>query len=276
MRSRLLSICTGLMLPVTVALAAGPVAISIVGPSAPKVTITDSQKTATLTVIGSKPSAVVVSNPAAITATIITPGLPGPAGKDGTSGASGWNDITGKPVAYPPATHNQAISSVTGLTSAMADKTDRSIFAAYTATQRALVTDPRFIDSRTPLPHNQGMATITGLDAALTGKEPADVNIQAHLGNSSNPHATTAAQTGAEPHLGAPDTDGKVMSSTAMGVRLWVDPPAATHIAIMDKINEIPADDTLPLQYRKADGSDVFSIDLATGTVTITGILVIK
>lgn len=118
--------------------------------------------------------------------------------------------------------------------------------------------------------------TITSLQSGLDSKEAANANIQAHIADRSNWHVVTASQTGAEPHLGSPDADGKVLSSTAMGVRLWVDPPAATHNTIVAKINETPADDTLPLQYKKADGSDVFNIDLATGTVTITGTLVIK
>lgn len=33
----------------------------------------------------------------------------------GESGASTWNDITGKPSTFPPAAHNQAISTITGL-----------------------------------------------------------------------------------------------------------------------------------------------------------------
>ena len=35
----------------------------------------------------------------------------------GESGASTWNDITGKPSTFPPAAHNQAISTITGLQS---------------------------------------------------------------------------------------------------------------------------------------------------------------
>jgi hypothetical protein len=330
--------------------------ITLVGPIAPKVTISGSTNMPTISVIGGKPLELKIYNPAATTANVVIPGLPGPPGKDGkdgTSGASSWNDIAGKPASFPPSAHNQDISTVTGLqtaldgkqaalgytpvnttdsrlsdartplahtqdmstvtglSTALTGKTDLSTFSGYTSQQRALVTDPRFVDSRTPLPHNQGIETITGLQTVLDGKQPAlgytpvnttdsrlsdartplahnqatstitglDTALSAassHIGNSSNPHSTTASQTGAEPSLGAPDTDGKVLSSTAMGVRLWVAPGAETRSTIVAKMNETPANDTLPLQYKKADGTDVFNIDPATGTVTITGTLVIK
>lgn len=394
-----------LLLPPAVLFAGQVAQIGIIGPIAPKVTVSGSVNTPQIAVIGTKPLELKVYTPTATTANVVIPGMPGPPGKDGKDGASGasnWNQIEGKPDSFPPASHNQAIStvtglqtaldgkqailgytpvnttdprlsdartplaheqaisSVTGLTSALANKTDNSTFANYTAQQRALVTDPRFVDSRYPLPHNQdistinglqtvldgkqpslgytpvnttdsrlsdartplahdqaistitglqsvldgkqaalgytpvnttdsrlsdartplahnqAISTITGLQTALDGKEPANANIQAHISSSSNPHSTTASQTGAEPHLGAPDTDGKVLSSTAMGVRMWVAPGAETRGTIVAKMNETPADDTLPLQYKKADGTDVFNIDPATGTVTITGTLVIK
>ena len=173
MRGRLLFICSVLALPVAVALAAGPTAITIVGPAAPKVTITDSEKTATITVIGTKPPAVIISNPAAMTATVVTPGLPGPPGqngrdgRDGKDGASAWNDISGKPSVFPPDTHSQAISTVTGLQTALDGK---QAALGYTPVN---TTDPRLSDARMPLSHNQAISTVTGLQTALDGKQAA-------------------------------------------------------------------------------------------------------
>jgi hypothetical protein len=107
---------------------------------------------------------------------------------------------------------------------------DLTAFYQYTSAHRALVTDPRFIDSRTPLPHNQATSTITGLNTALS-------TASSHIGNSSNPHSTTASQTGAEPHAGAPDTDDYVWSSKQTGVRGWVpQTPAETPVSILQKI----------------------------------------
>jgi len=51
-------------------------------------------------------------------------------------------------------------------------------------------------------------------------------DLTAHTGDTSNPHAVTAAQTGAEPALGNPAADGYVLSSLADGTRSWVAPGA--------------------------------------------------
>ena len=44
------------------------------------------------------------------------------AGQDGKPGASSWDDLTGKPVAYPPESHSHPQSEVEGLESALAGK----------------------------------------------------------------------------------------------------------------------------------------------------------
>lgn len=165
--------------------------------------------------------------------------------------------------ARTPLAHNQAISTVTGLQTALDSKQASLGFTPVNTT------DSRLSDARTPLAHNQATNTITGLDTALSAAS-------SHMSNFSNPHSTTASQTGAEPQLGAPDTDGKVLSSTAMGVRMWVAPGAETRSTIVAKINETPANNSLPLHYKTSTGVEVFSIDPSTGTVTITGALVIK
>lgn len=55
------------------------------------------------------------------------------------------------------------------------------------------------------------------LQNALNGKEPANSNIQAHIGSTNNPHSTTAAQIGAEPAIGYPTTDNDCLKRQTQG-----------------------------------------------------------
>ena len=58
------------------------------------------------------------------------------------------------------------------------------------------------VDGKAPLVHTHVIADITGLTAALNAKEPANANIQAHIGiTSGNPHGTT------KNHLGLGNVD---------------------------------------------------------------------
>lgn len=111
-RRLLLAIC---LLP-PAALFAGQVAqITLIGPIAPKVTISGSANMPTISVIGAKPLELKVYNPTATTANVVIPGIPGPPGKDGTSGASSWNAIDGKPSTFTPSAHTQSAATITGL-----------------------------------------------------------------------------------------------------------------------------------------------------------------
>jgi hypothetical protein len=73
-----------------------------------------------------------------------------------------------------------------------------------------------------PPAHTHAIADTTGLQAALDAKATAAA-LTSHTGDTANPHSVTAAQTGAEPDLGDPASDGYVLSSTAAGVRSWVE-----------------------------------------------------
>lgn len=110
--------------------------------------------------------------------------------------------------------------------------------------------------------------------------EPKNANIQAHIGNTNNPHLTTAGQIGAEPALGNPTENGMCSKSYTSGGRYWEacggSSSSETRTSIVQKVAETPADDTLPLIYKNSLGADVFRVDTDTGTVTITGVLVIK
>ena len=91
---------------------------------------------------------------------------------------------------------------------------------------------------------------------------------------------STGVTKGAEPPMGNPPVDGWVPSKNRVGSAVtWIAPGGAsseTRATIVGKINQTPADNTLPLQYKKADGTDIFKIDPAAGTVTITGTWIIK
>ena len=64
-----------------------------------------------------------------------------------------WETITGKPATFPPDTHTQAISTITGLQTALDAKADSS--------------------------HTQAISTITGLQSALDAKQPLDADLTA-------------------------------------------------------------------------------------------------
>lgn len=115
-----------------------------------------------------------------------------------------------------------------------------------------------------------------------TAGEPANSNIQAHIGATNNPHSTTANQVGAEPTIGYPSVDydcakrqtqasGGAWSFGSCGSGGSVD-----RSAVVTALATTPADDTQPLTYKSAAGTDIFHVDTATGTVTITGSLTIK
>jgi len=60
----------------------------------------------------------------------------------------------------------------------------------------------------------------TDLQAALDAKADGSA-LDAHIGDTANPHGVTAAQVNAEPALGNPTIDGQVLTSTAAGARSW-------------------------------------------------------
>jgi hypothetical protein len=64
-----------------------------------------------------------------------------------------WAAISGKPSTFPPAAHNHPISEVTGLSSALAGKTD--------------------------VGHTHAITDVTGLDVALSNKQPIDGTLTA-------------------------------------------------------------------------------------------------
>jgi hypothetical protein len=82
-----------------------------------------------------------------------------------------WADITDKPGTFPPEAHSQAISTITGLQTALDGKESTLGFTPVNTT------DARLSDARTPLAHNQDALTITGLaTVATSGSYPDLVN----------------------------------------------------------------------------------------------------
>ena len=76
--------------------------------------------------------------------------------------------------------------------------------------------------------HTQAIGTITGLDTSLAGKEPANANIQSHIGSTANPHSVTKTQVG----LGSVDntSDAAKPVSTATQAALNLKEPADSTI----------------------------------------------
>lgn len=66
-------------------------------------------------------------------------------------GSASWSSIAGKPSQFPPEAHTQAISTVTGLQSALDGKQAAGSYAAAT--------------------HSHAISGVTGLQAALDGKQ---------------------------------------------------------------------------------------------------------
>lgn len=77
-------------------------------------------------------------------------------------------------------------------------------------TALVVTTDPRLSDARTPTAHGHAVGDVTGLQAALDGKED---------------------------DLGSPASDGQILSSTAAGVRSWIDPPAGGGGDAVESVN---------------------------------------
>lgn len=110
-----------------------------------------------------------------------------------------------------------------------------------------------------------------------------------HISATNNPHATTASQVGAEPHLGNPPEDGMVPSSTTLGVRSWTYAGSMTQGAILTQIatstdgmtlikKQGPAEDNNAalVDVQKRDGVGFSSVLKTTATgVEIHGTLTI-
>jgi predicted solute-binding protein len=77
-----------------------------------------------------------------------------------TSFASDWANITNKPSTFAPSAHNQTISTITGLQTALDGKQATGNYV--------LTTDTRLGDARTPLAHNHTANQVTGLATVAT------------------------------------------------------------------------------------------------------------
>jgi hypothetical protein len=103
------------------------------------------------------------------------------------SGASSWDELSGKPSTFAPSSHTHTASQITDFSSAVAaaapPTTDASLLTSGTLSASrlpasvVLTTDGRLSDARAPLAHQQAISTITGLQAALDAKAtPSDVS----------------------------------------------------------------------------------------------------
>lgn len=102
------------------------------------------------------------------------------------SGASSWDELSGKPTTFTPSSHTHTSSQITDFASAVAaaapPTTDASLLVSGTLSASrlpasvVLTTDSRLSDARTPLSHTHSIANVSGLQAALDAKAtPSDV-----------------------------------------------------------------------------------------------------
>jgi hypothetical protein len=99
------------------------------------------------------------------------------------SGASTWDELSGKPTTFTPASHTHTASQITDFSSAVAaaapPTTDASLLTSGTLsasrlpTSVVLTTDSRLSDARTPTTHSHAVADVSGLQAALDAKQAA-------------------------------------------------------------------------------------------------------
>lgn len=99
------------------------------------------------------------------------------------SGASSWDELSGKPSTFAPSSHTHTASQITDFSSAVAaaapPTTDASLLTSGTLSASrlpasvVLTTDSRLSDSRTPTAHSHAVADVTGLQTALDGKQAA-------------------------------------------------------------------------------------------------------
>ena len=112
-------------------------------------------------------------------------GLPASSGGSGSSGLTGWQEITGKPLVFPPDVHTHTMEDVDGLLEALAaagtgeggtvslawaeitGKPSTFPPAAHTHAWASITDKPT---TYAPTAHGHGTGEITGLDAALAGK----------------------------------------------------------------------------------------------------------
>lgn len=111
--------------------------------------------------------------------------LPNTGGGGGGGGSVAWSDVTGKPSTFPPSAHTQAISSITGLQTALDDKQPvaavlTNTTASFTTAQESKLagiatgatansTDAQLRDRSTHT-GTQAISTVSGLQTALDGK----------------------------------------------------------------------------------------------------------
>jgi hypothetical protein len=159
-----------------------------------------------------------------------------------------------------------------GIAGTLADQVDLS--AALAA--KASATDPRLTDARTPTAHAASHATagsdpVTLTTAQVTGLPAAVSALAAHLGDTANPHATTAAQAGADPagtaasSVSTHNALATAHDATATGraVLTAVDAAAARSAISAAQAGAAPATHATSHQ---PGGSDALAVNAAAGT----------
>lgn len=99
------------------------------------------------------------------------------------SGASSWDELSGKPSTFTPSSHTHTTSQITDFASAVAAAsqatsdasllTSGTLSAARLPATVVLTTDGRLSDARTPTAHSHAVSDVTGLQTALDAKQAA-------------------------------------------------------------------------------------------------------
>lgn len=133
-----------------------------------------------------------------------------------TVDAGSWDAITGKPATFPPGDHEQAISTITGLQSALDAKADAShtqAISTITGLQTAL-------DGKADSSHTQAISTITGLQTALDGRAVLSANTFTADQSLLNSTAAISGTQQASPNLVLEGRGWATTGSTSQSVRV--------------------------------------------------------
>lgn len=113
--------------------------------------------------------------------------------------------------------------------------------------------------------HPQSAITdlVTDQAAQDTATALVQTNLDTHTGDETNPHVVTAEQAGAEPDLGIPGADGRILSSTVAGVRTWIDAEGGGGVTDHTQLTSIGTNTHAQIDTHLADETNPHNVTAA-------------